>query len=288
MTQFKARKAERRGVFGRIALMGPSGAGKSFTALSIASGLTRNGRVLAIDTERGSLDNYADALPGFSFEKIDLESFSPEMYTEAIEWAAKEGYDTIVTDSLSHAWSGKGGALEMVDNAARRSQSNNTYFAWRDVTPAHNRLVDTMLQVPAHIIVTMRSKMEYVVEDVDGKKTPKKIGLAPVQRADMEYEFSLVGELDLAHNLIVSKTRYNFLDNAIISKPGKDLGIKIREWLDGNEPEGPSKDQLLRQIGAAMKEKKKSLAQLQEAGFSNPRELDEVNLQKLVVWLKEN
>jgi hypothetical protein len=67
-------------------------------------------------------------------------------------------------DSLSHAWIGKDGALEQVDKAAERDPRNNSFTAWRNVTPKHNKLVDTMLSCKAHLIATIRAKTEFVQE----------------------------------------------------------------------------------------------------------------------------
>src|SRR5690606_28365644 len=69
-----------------------------------------------------------------------------------------------------------------------------------------------------------------------------KVGMAPIQRDGMEYEFDIVADMDQEHNFIVSKTRYRGLDNAVINKPGVELGEQIRAWLeDGVEaPPAPS------------------------------------------------
>ena len=91
-------------------------------------------------------------------------------------------YDVLVIDSLSHAWAGEGGVLEMHDNATRSDRGGNSYTAWRNVTPQHNALVDAVLNAPCHVVCTMRSKAAYeLVDDGKGKK-PVKIGLAPIQR----------------------------------------------------------------------------------------------------------
>src|SRR3990167_7732496 len=161
----------------RLGLFGPSGSGKTYTALQIASGLGK--KIALIDTEYASASMYANIVP---FDNCILTSFSPLKYIEAIQFAGKAGYDVVIIDSLSHAWSGKDGALEQVDNAARRSKSQNTYFAWRDVTPLHNAMIDAIKSCPCHVIVTMRSKTEYVIDSAGGKSTPRKIGLAPIQR----------------------------------------------------------------------------------------------------------
>lgn len=227
MSMFK--KATRKQAKLRLALIGPSGSGKTMSALQLARHLGK--RVAVIDSERGSASLYAGEAG--EFDVLELEDFAPQRYIDAIKAAEREGYDVIVIDSLSHAWMGKGGALEMVDQAAKRSQSKNSFDAWRSVTPAHNALVDAMLQSKAHIIATVRSKTEYVLEENDrGKKVPRKVGMAPVQRDGLEYEFTLVGEMDQEHNLVISKTRCNVVDGAVINKPGQQLAETLKAWLD--------------------------------------------------------
>src|SRR5438105_1319497 len=113
----------------RMALIGPAGSGKTFTALSVAAGL--GGRVAVLDSEHGSASKYADL---FEFDVIEPETFSPQVYIDAVLEAERAGYGVIVLDSLSHAWAGKGGALEMVDAASRRAKGNK-FIAWGEVTP---------------------------------------------------------------------------------------------------------------------------------------------------------
>ena len=219
----------------RMAIDGPSGSGKTYTALIFATALANEGKVAVIDTERGSSTKYSDL---FAFDVIDMrdaferDTFSPEHYRACIEAAEAGDYDVLVIDSLSHAWSGEGGALSMVDAAATRSRSGNSYAAWREVTPEHNKLVDAMLQSSCHIIVTMRSKMEYVLEaDSRGKQVPRKVGMAPVQRQDMEYEFDIVMDLDDKHTGVVSKTRCAAIDNDVVPKPDAFWFGAVRAWL---------------------------------------------------------
>ena len=214
----------------RIGIIGPTGSGKTLTALYIARGLAGpNGRIAVIDSENGKAALYADEV---QFDHLALTSFAPLTYVEAIHAAEEAGYDVIVVDSLSHAWAGKDGALEQVDRASKRYQGN-TFAAWRDVTPMHNELVDALVRCRAHLVATMRAKTEYVLEDDGrGKKVPRKVGMAPIQRDGMEYEFDIVADMDQEHNFIVSKTRYRGLDNAVINKPGVELGEEIRAWLE--------------------------------------------------------
>lgn len=217
----------------RLALIGPSGSGKTYTALSIAQGLTTDqSKIAFIDTEHGSASKYADL---FGFDVLELESFAPADYVKAIAAAVKAGYEVVVIDSLSHAWVGKNGALEMVDKANARSKAGNSFAAWREVTPEHNSMVNAIVSSPIHIIATMRSKTEYVMEKDErtGKLSPRKIGLAPVQRDGLEYEFDIVADIDHDHKLIVSKSRMPLIADAVITKAGAPLGQLIKGWIDG-------------------------------------------------------
>lgn len=233
--------ATRKRVRLRMALMGPTGSGKTYSALRIGQGLLAPGQRLAvIDTEHGSAAVYAgQANPDggvFEFDAVEIHEwdgkFSIPNYIKAIDGAAAAGYPVLVVDSLSHAWAGQGGALEMVDKKAAASRSGNSYTAWRDVTPLHNGLVDALLSYPGHVVVTMRSKMAYVMEENSrGKVAPKKIGLQPIQRDGLEYEFTIVGDMHET-KLVVSKTRFSDLTDEVIDKPGAELAHKIRAWLD--------------------------------------------------------
>lgn len=231
---FQFTKATRTRSKLRLALDGPSGSGKTYTSLIAATVMANGGRIAVIDTERGSASLYSDK---FSFDVLELDTFSPEVYTRAIHAAEKAGYDVIVIDSLSHAWEGEGGALDLVDQAAARIRGNS-YAAWKDVTPLQRQMVDAMLQSPAHIIVTMRSKMDYVQDKDDkGKTTIRKVGMAPVQRSGMEYEFTIVCDMDIDHKLIVSKSRCEVVADKVVTRPGDEFFEVIKTWL--NEGEAP-------------------------------------------------
>ena len=223
----KASKTQSRA---RIALYGPSGSGKTFTSLALATELAgKEGRVAVLDTERGSASKYADS---FDFDCIDdLAEFGPLDYCKVIRAAEEAGYTVLVIDSLTHAWSGKGGALEQVD--AAKSRNPNQFAAWRDVTPQHNELIDTILNARMHVICTMRSKTEYSQEKDErtGKTVVRKIGLAPVQRDGMEYEFDICGEMDDSNALTITKTRCPALARKRIQQPGAELAKEIRRWL---------------------------------------------------------
>lgn len=217
----------------RMALIGPSGSGKTYSALALATHLGE--RVAVIDTERGSASKYAHK---FQFDVCEMDSFDPREYVRLIHAAEGAGYDVIVIDSLSHAWMGKDGALEIKDAITRRSKGGNSFDAWREVTPLHNQLVEAMLQSKAHIIATMRAKTEYVQEkDERGKTVIRKVGLAPVQRDGIEYEFDVVGDLDADNNFIVTKSRCEDLTAKVFNRPGEQLAGQIRAWLSDGAPQ---------------------------------------------------
>ncbi|WP_392530179.1 ATP-binding protein [Nostoc sp. C117] len=224
------KKATKSQIKLRLSLIGISGSGKTYSALNIAQFLGKSTGV--IDSEHRSASKYADL---FSFDTCELTSFHPQHYIDAIEDASTT-YDVLIIDSLSHAWMGKDGALEQVDRIAKRSQTSNTFAAWRDVTPLHNKLVEALLSCPCHLIVTMRSKSEYVMEEYEdkgGKKKtrPVKVGLAPIQRDGVEYEFDVVGDMDKDNNLIITKSRCPKLSGQVIHKPGKELAYTLRAWM---------------------------------------------------------
>lgn len=239
-------KATKRAAKLRMALIGPAGSGKTYSALNIGKHL--GARIAVIDTEHGSASKYADL---FEFDTVEPDDFSPQTYTDLIRAAEAAGYDVLVIDSLSHAWIGKGGALELVDRASRKGAQSgagnrgNSFGAWRDVTPLHNELVDTILAARLHVIATMRTKMAYEQEQRPDPRTGQmrtvvaKLGLQPIQREGVEYEFDVVGDLNLENVLTVSKTRCPALKDASVELPGKQIADALRGWLDSGAPALP-------------------------------------------------
>lgn len=229
-------KAQRKKAKLRLALCGPSGSGKTYSALLIAQGLAPNGRIALIDTERGSGELYSDLV---DYDVDQLSSpFTPKRYIELIQEAEQAGYEVLIIDSLTHAWSGEGGILDMHDKAALASRSGNSFTAWREVTPQHNALVEKVLSANLHVITTMRTKTAYdMVDDGNGKKRPIKIGLAPVQRDGMEYEFTIVMDLSIdGHVATATKDRTRLLDGQHFI-PTAETGAMIKEWLEkGKDP----------------------------------------------------
>lgn len=222
------RKAEKRKTKLRLCITGPSGSGKTYGALLLAKGLC--GRTVILDTENGSGDLYSGV---FDYDIGTIQApYTIDKYLIGITQAENSGYDVIIIDSLTHAWAGEGGLLEKVDTITAASRSGNSYTAWRQVTPLHNKLIEKMLNSSSHIIATMRSKTEYVITENDkGRKEPRKVGLAPVQREGIDYEFGIVFDLGVNHYATVTKDRTGLFDGQtfLISQ---QTGQELRKWLD--------------------------------------------------------
>lgn len=226
----------------RMAIDGPSGSGKSYTAQRVAMLLAKEygTRVALIESENRSARKYIGEAPDnipFEFDDLCLSSYAPTEYTAAIEEAGRaKVYGVLVIDSLSHAWSGKDGALEQVDKQGK----NKFTDGWKTVTPMHNRMIEAILAYPGHVITTMRSKTEYVIEkDEKGSNVPRKVALAPVQRAGMEYEFDIYGSMDWSNVLTVTKSRCVAINGLVMPKPGAGFVAPIITWLNTGETEQP-------------------------------------------------
>lgn len=225
------KKAIRKQAKLRLALCGPSGSGKTYSALLIAQGLAPDGRIALIDTERGSGELYSHLA---DYDAAPLAPpFTPERYIRLIREAEQSGYAVLIIDSLSHAWTGEGGVLDMHDKATLASRSGNSFLSWREVAPHHNALVDAIIGTNLHVIATMRTKTAYdLVDDGKGGKKPIKVGLAPVQREGMEYEFTVVIDLSVDNHIATAaKDRTSLFDGQHFT-PSPDTGATLRDWLD--------------------------------------------------------
>ena len=164
--------------------------------------------------------------------------YSPEKYKKLVKEASDiVGPDgVVIVDSFSHAWNNEGGILDIKEKIAAQS-NKNSYTAWNEAGQEQNRLVNYILSVDSHTIVTMRSKMDYIqTENAEGKKVIKKVGLAPIQRDDTEYEFDIVLNIDRNHVATASK------DTTFLDRLGEvitpELGTHLIKWInEGQEPE---------------------------------------------------
>lgn len=232
MPNFDIRVAHRSSARARVGLMGPSGSGKTYGALLFARGLVgEHGKICLIDTEARSAELYSELTP---FNVLVLSPpFSPARYIAALAEIAAQGFDVAIIDSLSHAWMGVGGVLDIVDVASRQ-KAGGKFAGWAVGGDAHQKLIDTILQSPLHIIATMRSKTEWSLDrDASGRVKPTKVGLAPVQRDAIEYEFTAMLDIEAAnHQACAVKDRTGlFVDRQFQLSIAE--GEKFATWLAG-------------------------------------------------------
>lgn len=227
-------KAERKRAKLKLAMTGPAGSGKSLSSLYLASGL--GNKIAVIDTENDSASLYAGFKDVPSFDSCTIEPpYTIAKYIDAINDAVKAGYDVLIIDSISHAWAGEGGIL--AKKAAIDARGGNSYTNWSSLTPEQEAFKAKILNSDIHLIATMRSKQDYVLEiNEKGKSAPKKVGLAPIQRDDIQYEFTTVFDVAMDHNTMVSKDRTGLFDGQTF-KISKGTGEILSKWLEGGQKE---------------------------------------------------
>jgi len=217
-------KAQRKQAVIKMGLQGPSGSGKTYSALLLAYGLVKDwDKIVVIDSENHSADLYAH-LGDYSVVQIG-PPFSPAKYIEAIELCEAAGMEVIIIDSISHEWEGQGGILDI-----HSSMMGNSFTNWSKVTPMHNSFVNKILQSPAHVIATVRSKVDYILSDRNGKMVPEKVGLKGITREGMDYEFTIVLDIDLKHHATASKDRTGLFSDKPQFVITEATGEIIMDW----------------------------------------------------------
>ena len=217
------RNAERKKAKIKLAIQGSSGSGKSLSSLLTAKGLTGDlSKVIVIDTENGSADLYAHL---GDYKVLPMQApYTPEKYIKAIDICIKAGAECIIIDSISHAW----------DNLLgyHASLSGNSFTNWNKITPRHKAFIQKILEAPVHVIATMRTKQDYVLNQKDGKFIPEKVGLKAIQRDGVDYEFTIVFDLDIKHNCTCSKDRTGLFMDQPEFMITAETGIQILNWCN--------------------------------------------------------
>lgn len=224
-------KAVRASVKVRIAIAGPSGAGKTYTMLTWAHALGK--KIAAVDTEFGSMSTYV-GINGWDFDVVEPDSYDPTKLAALAREAATAGYDVLCVDSLSHYWSGAGGMLELSD---KLQTGGNKFSGWSKANERERTMMQALLGFPGHVIVTLRTKNERVVEeDERGRKKVVDVILKPIQRDGIEYEFGVVGEMDLSNTLTIKKSRITSVSvGDTFERPGPEIIREISDYLAAGE-----------------------------------------------------
>ena len=238
-------KATRKQIKLKLAITGAAGSGKTYSALRLAHGLGQ--KVALIDTENGSASLYSDK---FNFDTLDMKPpYTHEKFIAAITDAEAAGYDVLVIDSASHFWEGILDYKSKLD-----ARGGNSYTNWNDAGQKFKGILDSVLQSKLHVICCMRSKMDYVQEKDDrGKTTIRKVGLAPIMRDNISYEFTTVWDVDQAHQAQSNKDRTGLFGDTV-EQITEAHGKRLLKWLEGgavvvDEPKAPTSADL----GAAFK-----------------------------------
>lgn len=238
MAQFQVKKAKREKIYAKIALMAPSGGGKTYGSLRLSRGFAeeiekqtgKKAKILMGNTEAKRGYYYANE---FDYDIVDIEPpHNPEKYVDLINFAVSEGYDCLIIDSSSMEWEGKGGCLEL------QQQAGGTYQAWSKITPRHNKFINAIADSPIHIIATMRGKDMYetIKDERTNKITVQKLGVGAKQRDGFEYEFTCTFLIDQKTNTAeVQKDNTHIFEGEGPTLLTEEHGKKIIQWANSGE-----------------------------------------------------
>ena len=229
------RKSNRKQAKIKLGIAGPSGSGKTYSSLLLASGMTKDwDQIAVIDTENGSSDLYAHL---GEYNVITLTPpYSPEHYIKAIELAESKGIKVLIIDSLSHCWEY---LLEQ-----HSAMVGNSFTNWSKITPRQNALIQKILSTDMHIISTLRTKQDYVLNQKNGKYVPEKVGLKVVQRDGVDYEFTIVFDIDIKHHVTASKDRTGLFADQPSFVIDKSKGEQIQTWCESGAKTSSFKEQI--------------------------------------------
>ena len=128
------------------------------------------------------------------------------------------------------------------------------------------------------------------MEEQNGKQVPVRVGMAPEQRAGIEYEFTVMVEMDFDNTLTVSKTRCDLISGMQYRK-GRTIEVAttLRDWLQANEAMAtPRQIDELRSISAQIDEPNaKSARRAFRDKFGDPNRLTEDEMAPALEWYSQ-
>lgn len=261
MSSFKLEPATRQGIIPLMGLWGGTGGGKTMSAIMLASGMARGGKVGVIDTEGRRASYYADT---FKFSAINFDApYTPERYIEAID-ILEEACDVGVIDSASHCWEGPDGVLDLheqtldrmlgdkKDNYSERARLN--WPAWRDPKFRFAKLRSRILKFKKPLIICFRGKIKSrMVKDTKGHNT-----VETDEHPTPIFDDSFIFEMHVAMEVFqkqgtggyvwfpspYAKTSHSGI-RALLPAEGEQLtaehGAKLMDWC--TSPQGPGSAQ---------------------------------------------
>ena len=241
---FKVTDAVREQLIGAIGFIGASGAGKTLGMLKVAKGFMQRKypdltdeehwqKIGVIDTEHERAKIYAGTssfgLNIGSFKHLDFPApYTVDRLDAAIRFLKDEhGVEIIIIDSTSHFWEGEGGILDL------QQKMGGNFQAWREVNPHYKNFISLVTGEKYRIDMLngMRAKQHYEVSQNEvGKLKIEKMGLKPVQRDSLEYEFHIVFNIDMDHIATAMKDNSGIF-SGLPQQLEAEAGEKIYDWL---------------------------------------------------------
>lgn len=261
---FQINKAQREQLIGSIALIGPSGAGKTLSSLKMAYGMVKSNhpemseekiweKIGFIDTEHKRSLVYVNTQKGDerigSYLHIDFQKpYTVGRLDEAVKALKDAGAEVVIVDSTTHFWEGDGSLQDL------QQAKGGTFQAWREVNPVYNQFVSIVTGEKHNIdvISCIRSKQSYEVTTTDtGKLKVEKLGLKPVQRDSLEYEFQIVFSIAMSHVATTLKDNSGLFEDTpqvINSEVGKKIYAWLKEGKDVKAEEEQERKEMIQLI----------------------------------------
>lgn len=199
--KFEDRPAKREGTPVFVGQVGASSSGKTYSALRLATGMQQvtGGEIYGIDTESNRMLHYADS---FKFRHVPFAApFSPLDYLAAIQHCVDQGASIVIVDSASHEHEGPGGLLEWHEkeldrmagpNASYRERDRHNFRAWSRPKQAHQRLINTIVQLGVHAIFCFRAKQKLrMPKKGESNREPTELGWMPIGDPGWVYEMTV-------------------------------------------------------------------------------------------------
>ncbi|HEF1898118.1 AAA family ATPase [Bacillus cereus group sp. MYBK108-2] len=298
---FQVTEAKREKMKAVIGFIGCSGSGKTGSSLLVAFGMMQEAypnlsekelwkKIGVIDTEHERSKLHVGLVYGETkignFLHINFTPpYTTERYNEAVRVMKNAGAEVLIIDSLSHNWQGEGGIIE-----THGEMSGNSFQNWGKLSSETTKLIKTLTQNNVHILATLRTKTEYVVEpDAKGKMAPRKVGTKPVQKDEMEYEFMLNFVIDIDHVADTSKDNTQMFEGHP-QKITVEVGRKLYQWLelgvDVKAEEENKRNVLIAQIKEIVSTSDDATKMLSEIEFKTNQKLEDFNMKFLSVALE--
>jgi AAA domain len=255
----------------KLLLQGASGSGKTYSALILATEIAKSTgkRIAFIDSENGSASLYADK---FDFDVMELKDYSVNSYITAFNQAKiSDDHSVVILDSITQEWEW---VLDQVSASTKGYPLN-----WKQPSELHSQFLKAILMFNKHLICTVRAKQDYSINE---QKKVQKLGLAPVQREGIEYEFTTAFMIDENNKATATKDRTSLFKNAGLFKINEATGKTFLDWLNN----APVQEQL--DILQIAKETLQSKTPEQYIEYiNNDSEIKKISNAELVLELKK-